>query len=165
MAFTSNNHNGRGKKKKWEKDNILTEIEHQNREEEQDDLSRQLFVSKLYRTLQFRLAQFFVFYLTLSLFLYAQGGRDSSSSTSSTSSSSSSSSPADVNEELQGVYPLQLLTFTVAVFGIDTATTCFVSTHTVCLSVNTLSLIDSHSLTHSPTHSSTRRISSTSCVL
>jgi amino acid permease len=100
---------GRNRKKRWEKDHILSEIENQNRQREQEKVPRHLFFQNLSRALSLRVVQFFFFYLFVSLFLYAQD-------------EGSSSGVAVLKE----IYPLQILTFAAAVFSINAATTCFV---------------------------------------
>jgi hypothetical protein len=96
-------------KKRYEKDYILSAIEknlNRGRGEEHEDLPKELFHKKIKQTLNFRLAQFILVYLSLSLFIYARDEGDS-----------------ETNEN----YSLELLGFTAAVFAIDTVTTCFVS--------------------------------------
>jgi hypothetical protein len=119
MASSSSVLKSVGSKRKIKKDQILSEIERQNRSTEPYTLSRHFFLTKLSQTLQFRLVQFFFFYLTLNLFLFAQKKQ--------MSSSSSSSGVAAVAADLESIRPLQLLGFIVVVFTIDSATTCMVS--------------------------------------
>ena len=100
---------GRIRKKRWEKDHILSEIENQNRQREQEKIPRQLFIRNLSHALRFRVVYFFFFYLAVSLFLYAQEEGTSGVAV------------------LQDIYPLQILAFAAAVLSINAACTCLVS--------------------------------------
>ena len=101
---------GGNRKKRWENEQILSEIENQNRLRDQDKVPRKVFLRDLSHTLVLRALQFFFFCLAVSLFLYAQDENRSSGVAS-----------------LQNIYPLELVSFAAAVFSINTATTCFVS--------------------------------------
>jgi hypothetical protein len=118
-ANTANSHppNRRNKKKRWERDQVLSDIEsNRARAREKEKLPRQLFLRNLTHALSVRVLQFVCFYLAVSLLLYAQ---DDSSSNDSGNGGSDSKVAA-----LKEIHPLHILTFSLAVFAISATTTC-----------------------------------------
>lgn len=101
------------KKKGWENDQILSEIETQNRTRDQEKVPRQLFLRNLSSSLRLRVVQFFFIYLAVILFLYS---RDENNGTGGVAG-------------LEGTYPLQILAFAGAVLSISVASTCLVSVY------------------------------------
>ena len=103
--------NSGGKRKKWETEQILREIEKQNKHTEDDEeIPSKVFLRELTNALAVRAVQFFFLCLAMSLFLHAQDDNENAGVAS-----------------LQDIYPLELITFVTAVFAINAGATCFVS--------------------------------------